>query len=941
MEQDLASLTIRSHNINGFDNSSNYLYNECDNNAFSILALQEHWLRPSYRSQKGTNKLKVLHPDYDSYATSAMSKQVGDRILKGRPYGGTGFLFHRNLSKCINARVDIKCDRVTVLELCTSTNKILLINCYLPYFINANDEAQMAEYRETLGFVENIMKSHSSHEFILLMDWNCNIFNITHPYSMQINSLIKDYDLLTNYSFIDNFNPESAFTSFDTKRNSYTLIDGVLISRSLSSLVKSSSILNHHDNVSDHCPVEIVLTLQIDEFSYPKPKATEYIPWSNLSDDDINSYQHSMSHALNAIPIPVCALNHCDKICDSIGCINDIEKYYENIISAIFVADLSLPRRKHGFAKPYWSTELTELKRKSLDAHNLWKDANCPRSGPIFNEKRITNSQYKLLLRKSKNAINSDLMDNLSNSLLNKDGDRFWKTYNQMNGKAQINSSMIDGYADDGDIANAFATKLKRVYSNSPANGKLKNDFQLRFQRYFSDHCNDNLRPWLFSSSELLDAIFSLKTGKATGTFLKAEHLFHSSPELLCHLHLVFNALLSHSYLPNEFLYGTVSHIIKDSNGDSTDSSNYRGITLGPILSHVFEAALLRKFGSFLASDNLQFGFKKSHSTSHAIFVLRSTIDYYLSHGSSVIVAFLDCSKAFDTISHYGIFLKMMDRNVPLVFLAIMIYWYCNMKCRCRWNNSFSEFFDVLTGTKQGGVLSPQIFTLYMDDLIIRLRKKGIGCHILNLFIACLFYADDLCLVAPTRSAMQQMLYICEEFCNEFCLSFNVKKSKALLFGKWPDATSSLLLNDEPIEYVQEWKYLGCTVISGKKLTFSAKPHLRSFYCAINSLLGAVRQPNDLVLMKLLYSNCVPILTYAAEVRILSNKDMQTYNVALNDSIRRIFSYNRWESTRFLRQELGYQNITEISQSRTSNFLTECIRSHNPVIKAMADLTTL
>ena len=57
----------------------------------------------------------------------------------------------------------------------------------------------------------------------------------------------------------------------------------------------------------------------------------------------------------------------------------------------------------------------------------------------------------------------------------------------------------------------------------------------------------------------------------------------------LCHLHLLFNAFLCHSYLPNEFLYGTISPIIKDSNGDTSDSNNYRGITLGPILAQVFE----------------------------------------------------------------------------------------------------------------------------------------------------------------------------------------------------------------------------------------------------------------------------------------------------------------------------------------------------------------
>ena len=145
-----------------------------------------------------------------------------------------------------------------------------------------------------------------------------------------------------------------------------------------------------------------------------------------------------------------------------------------------------------------------------------------------------------------------------------------------------------------------------------------------------------------------------------------------------------------------------------------------------------------------------------------------------------------------------------------------------------------------------------------------------------------------------------------------------------------------MLVNDQPIEFVHEWKYLGCTVTSGKKFSFSSQPHLRSFYCAINSLLGAVRRPNDLVLMKLLYSNCVSVLTYCAEVRDLSSSETNSYNVALNDAIRRIFSYNRWESTRFLRQQLGYPNITEIFDSRTRNFLRRCQTSPNPIIKSLA-----
>ena len=93
--------------------------------------------------------MKVLHPDYDAFATSGMSKDIDQRIMKGRPYGGTGFLFHKNLSNSIRARTDFKNNRVTVIELHTKQEKLMLINSYMPYFNMNNNNEQLSEYRET------------------------------------------------------------------------------------------------------------------------------------------------------------------------------------------------------------------------------------------------------------------------------------------------------------------------------------------------------------------------------------------------------------------------------------------------------------------------------------------------------------------------------------------------------------------------------------------------------------------------------------------------------------------------------------------------------------------------------------------------------------------------------------------------------------------------
>ena len=184
---------------------------------------------------------------------------------------------------------------------------------------------------------------------------------------------------------------------------------------------------------------------------------------------------------------------------------------------------------------------------------------------------------------------------------------------------------------------------------------------------------------------------------------------------------------------------------------------------------------------------------------------------------------------------------------------------------------------------------------------------------------------------------MQELLLICEQFCQENCLSFNAKKSKSLLFGNRMNTVSPLYINSQPIEYVTEWSYLGTTIVSGKNLSFSHIKDLRSFYRSANSVLSAIRKPNEMVQMHLLYSMCVPILTYAADVKEFKHADMLSCNVALNDAIRRIFSFHRWESPRDLRMQLNYPNLYEIFHSRKALFEEKCKKSSNGVIAFLAN----
>ena len=180
---------------------------------------------------------------------------------------------------------------------------------------------------------------------------------------------------------------------------------------------------------------------------------------------------------------------------------------------------------------------------------------------------------------------------------------------------------------------------------------------------------------------------------------------------------------------------------------------------------------------------------------------------------------------------------------------------------------------------------------------------------------------------------MQELINCCQEYCEEYCLSFNIKKSKILIFGTaTKDQFSALTLNGKPLQFVTEWRYLGVTVTAGSELSFSSKPALSTFYRAVNSILSVLRKPDEIVLMNLLFTNCVPILTNASETVEFSAGDMRNFNTAINDAMRRIYSYQRWESVRALRESAGFPSIYNIFSRRSEAFLSRNLKSANQVI---------
>ncbi len=105
-----------------------------------------------------------------------------------------------------------------------------------------------------------------------------------------------------------------------------------------------------------------------------------------------------------------------------------------------------------------------------------------------------------------------------------------------------------------------------------------------------------------------------------------------------------------------------------------------------------------------------------------------------------------------------------MKKGLCPLLVQFLVNVYTNQVVRVKWNRYKTSAFKIWNGVKQGGVLSPVLFTLYIDELLIRLKQSGLGCYIGHTFDGAFGYADDVNLLSPTRKSMNLMLRIAWQY---------------------------------------------------------------------------------------------------------------------------------------------------------------------------------
>ena len=574
-----------------------------------------------------------------------------------------------------------------------------------------------------------------------------------------------------------------------------------------------------------------------------------------------------------------------------------------------------IPKYNCDFFKYWWDEELDILKTNSMQSHNQWIEAGKPKHGPIFMQKYQSKSAYKIAIRSKRNNENRCFSNSLHESLLNKDQHGFWRSWKSKFGKKDFRPKKIDDSFDENVIAQKFADFFS---NNCCANSKAKSDsmksiffhklksYSNRPDKTISDVSINNI-------SEIVD---SLNKGKAAGIdTLTAEHLQYSHPIVLSILSKLFNLMIAYHHVPNEFGVGITIPIPKsDNKHHSASLCDFRGITISTVISKVFESCLLLSLKEYLISSDRQFGFKSGVGCIDAIYSVRKTIDYFTENLSTVNICTVDLTKAFDRVNYYGLLSKIIDRNVPCSIVFLLLEWFEKSFSKVKWGSALSSSVKLSAGVRQGGILSPLFFAVFVNDVLIKLENSKLGCHIKGKCFNSFMFADDLILLSISLRDAQRLIDICsKEFC-DLDLSINLNKSFCLRIGsRYKSDAKPVTLYGSDMHWKNEINYLGIKILAGRKWKINLQVVRQKYFRSLNGLFSKINpnSPPDL-LLSLFNSFCVPILMYSlASVQPTKSmyQSLESAYMAAFAKIFKTFDNNILRQCQFFMGYIPFENI--------------------------------
>ena len=330
------------------------------------------------------------------------------------------------------------------------------------------------------------------------------------------------------------------------------------------------------------------------------------------------------------------------------------------------------------------------------------------------------------------------------------------------------------------------------------------------------------------SLTEVEEAVSKLKNHKACGADgIYGEMLKAGGGTMVKHLHHLITRIWSCERVPEDWTKAIIVPLFKK--GDPSVCDNWRGLSMlsvvGKVLAHVILARMCPVIEGRISE--CQAGFRKARGCADQIFTLRRVMEQARDKKMSLSLCFVDFKAAYDSLNRGGLWRILRRYGVSDKMCNIIRALYGSSKSAVRVDGELSDWFSVKTGVRQGCVLSPMLFNIYMDH-VIREALEGVKHGVMVEYrmpggrvvrgdlvagkelVFALLYADDLVLICESEEALKETMIRLEEVTQRYGLNISVKKTKKLITGESSDSNAAeLSLRQEAVEQVDEFVYLG------------------------------------------------------------------------------------------------------------------------------------
>ena len=726
--------------------------------------------------------------NYDSFVIPGFREPFQDA---GRAKGGLAQLSckQKDIKK---ERISTKNWRIQAQILHIDDYKIMWINCYFPTdprTLVFNDE----ELSAVLDEIEKILDSNVFDDCIVGGDFNFDNAR-TSGFVNLVNEFLSRIGLLSVWQKfpID-------FTHIHTDAKSVSTIDHFFVNQRLLDLIEDAGPVHLGDNPSRHSP--IMMKFKVDEVrTKARPANSSQVrrpAWYKATQDHRDHYTDQLDQRLRALDIPTsmscldisCKCEEHSQTRDShvldILC-TIVETSYENIPLTARVTTSQESKGGRQFL-PGWKESIAPLKGDSVFWHSVWISAGRP-TGALHQVMCNSRRKYNFAIKQAKRSVAHAKASRLLVAAESGDAalmEEMRKTLSKKcNGQTVPDS--LEGKVTHDSILDKFRECYAELY-NSACTSNAMTDIKRRLEVLIN--ASSVVEVAKITGQIVKQACCRMKPGKLDVTEgYSSDALLHAPDYLFDLLASVFRSYLTHGTVTLEILSCAFLPLFKGGLKSPAKFDSYRAIAGASQLLKLFEYVVIIVWGDLLETDSMQFGFKAGVSTTQCTWVVNEVTNYFMRRGTAVTACLLDCSKAFDKCRFDKLFSKLITKGLPPIVIRVLIFIYEEQTGCVKLDGKRSSSFKLTNGTRQGSLLSPVLFSVYLDDLLQELRNLQLGCHIGGYWFGCLGYADDLILLAPNREVLQRMLDICQKYATEHNLVFSTdpvpakSKTKCLYF---------------------------------------------------------------------------------------------------------------------------------------------------------------